>query len=386
MDPRKTPVSIGFLYSSTGVTSAVETNQRNAALLAIEEINQSGGLLGEELLFSGNDTSSNPAQFRAEAERLIVEDKVEALFGCYMSSCRKAVLPTISDHKTMLFYPTHYEGFEYANGCIYSGSAPNQNAKWLADFMAQNYGSRYFFVGSNYVFPYEINSLMRDLLSNRGAEVVDEVYVPLAITKKDIDDVIARIKQSGPVIIFSTMVGEGAVDFYKAYDKAGFDRTQSPICSVTAGELEMAAIGKDAAEGNIKVAPYFSVIQNDANRRFVSRFRERFGEDTPLCAESEAAYFQVKLFAEAVKQVGTTERETLMRILPTVLFDAPQGMVRIDAKTNHTLLWPRVAIVNAEGEFQIVREASAPVIPSPYLMQLDDPDDIPYADLRETDR
>ena len=108
MDPRKTPVRIGFLYSSTGVTSAVETNQRNAALLVIEEINQSGGLLGEELLFSGNNTSSNPAQFRAEAERLIVEDKVEALFGCYMSSCRKAVLPTISDHKTMLFYPTHY--------------------------------------------------------------------------------------------------------------------------------------------------------------------------------------------------------------------------------------------------------------------------------------
>ena len=177
MGPRKTPVRVGLLYSSTGVTSAVESHQRNAALLAIEEINQDGGLLGEELLFSGNDTSSSPAACRTEANRLIVEDKVEALFGCYMSSCRKAVLPLVSDHKSMLFYPTHYEGFEYANGCVYSGAAPNQNAKWLADFMTQNYGARYFFVGSNYVFPYEINSLMRDLLFNRGADVVDEVYM-----------------------------------------------------------------------------------------------------------------------------------------------------------------------------------------------------------------
>ncbi|AEI94789.1 aliphatic amidase expression-regulating protein AmiC [Roseobacter litoralis Och 149] len=386
MGHKKSPVRIGLLYSDTGVTSVIETHQRNAALLAIEEINQDGGLLGQEFLFSGDDTCSNPVAFRAEAERLILEDKVDALFGCYMSSCRKAVLPPVSANKSMLFYPTHYEGFEYAQGCIYSGAAPNQNAKWLADFMTQNYGRRYFFVGSNYVFPYEINSLMRDLLSNRGADVVDEVYVPLAASRSDIDNVIARIKQNGPVIIFSTMVGKSAVDFYKAYDKAGFDRTKSPICSVTAGELEMAAIGKDAAEGNIKVAPYFSVIQNDVNQRFVSNYRERFGADEALCAECEAAYFQIKLFAEAAKQVGTTEREALMRVLPTVSVDAPQGMVRVDATTNHTLLWPRVAIANAQGQFEIVREASEPVIPSPYLMQLDDPGDIPYTDLMEKGR
>lgn len=369
----KTPVKIGFLYSRTGVTSVVESQQRKAAMLAVEEINQDGGLLGEELLFAGNDTRSNPGAFRAEGMRLLAEERVDALFGCYMSSCRKAVLPTVNDHKSTLFYPTHYEGFEYAKGCIYSGATPNQNAKWLADFMTQTYGSRFFFVGSNYVFPYEINSLMRDLLSNRGAEIVDEVYIPLASTGDEINDVIARIKQTQPVIVFSTMVGTDAVDFYRAYDRAGFDRTVMPICSVTAGEPEMAAMGRSAAEGNIKAAPYFSVIDSDVNRRFVSRFRARFGEEAALCAEAEAAYFQVKLFAEAVRQAGGSHRDELMRVLPTFSLEAPQGVVRVDATTNHTVLWPRVAIVDADGKFRIVRQASSPVIPAPYLMQLEDP-------------
>lgn len=383
MSPSKTPVKLGLLYSSTGVTAVVESQQRQAAILAIEEINHAGGLLGEELLYAGKDTRSLPAGFRAEGERLIVEDKVDALFGCYMSSCRKAVLPSVSGHKSMLFYPTHYEGFEYAQGCIYSGAAPNQNAKWLADFMTQNYGSRYFLVGSNYVFPYEINRLMRDLLSNRGADVVDEVYIPLTADRAEIDDVISRIKQSGPAIVFSTLVGQNAVDFYRAYDRAGFDRAHTPICSVTSGEPEMAAIGTEAAEGNIKVAPYFSVIDSDANHRFVTNFRTRFGDGAALCAEAEAAYFQVKLFAEAVTRTGTTDRDALQRILPTFLLEAPQGLVRIDAKTNHTVLWPRVGVVNAQGIFDIVQEATAPVIPAPYLIELDDPKDLSAADKAE---
>lgn len=378
MTSSKAPVRLGLLYSDTGVTSVVESQQRQAAILAIEEINADGGLLGEEVLYFGKDTRSTPADFRAEGERLIVEDGVDALFGCYMSSCRKAVLPTVSGHKSMLFYPTHYEGFEYAQGCIYSGAAPNQNAKWLADFMTRHYGSRYILVGSNYVFPYEVNRLMRDLLSNRGAEVVDEIYVPLTADRGQIADVITRIKQEGPVIVFSTLVGDNAVDFYRAYDAAGFDRTHMPICSVTAGEPEMAAIGRDAAEGNIKVAPYFSVIDSAANRRFTSHFHARFGGGVgggvALCAEAEAAYFQVKLFAEAVARTGSTQQDAVTRVLPTFSLDAPQGRIRIDAKTNHTVLWPRVGIVDAQGLFEIVQEATAPVIPAPYLIELDEPE------------
>jgi branched-chain amino acid transport system substrate-binding protein len=375
------PVTIGFLFSDTGVTSVIESAQKLAATLAVKEINAEGGLLGREIRIEGRDTGSDPQRFRSEAERLLTKVGVVALFGCYMSSTRKPVLREVEAHGSMLFYPTHYEGFEYAKGCIYSGAAPNQNARWLADFMTETYGKRYFFVGSNYVFPYELNRIMRDLLSNRSAEVVDEVFVPLDSTQADIDKVIGKIAAAtaaeGPLIIFSTLVGDGAIQFYQAYHDAGFDRRTSPICSVTTGEPEFKVIGKAASIGNVKAAPYFNVIKSEANATFVKAYTERFGTAVPLCAESEAAYFQVKLFAEAVRRVGTFHRDDVLRVLPTFSFEAPQGPVRVDEITHHTSVWPRVAIVRADGEFEIVREASGPVAPAPYLMELDDPIEMP---------
>lgn len=385
MAASKAPVTIGFLFSTTGVTSVIETAQRNAALLAFEEINAQGGLLGREVRLAGEDTGSDPARFRSEANRLLSEERVDALFGCYMSSTRKAVLPAVEASRSMLFYPTHYEGFEYAQGCIYSGAAPNQNARWLADYMTETYGARYFFIGSNYVFPYELNRIMRDLLSNRDADVVDEVYIPLDPSDDDIDRAIQRIRDKGPVIVFSTIVGTGAVKFFRAYDRAGFDRTTAPIGSVTIGEPEMQAMGKEAAIGHVKAAPYFSVIRSKANTRFVAAYRDRFGPDMPLCAESEAAYFQVKLFAEAVRRVETTDRDTLLRILPTFSYEAPQGPVRVDEITHHTSLWPRVAVVGDSGEFEIVREAPAAVAPAPYLVELDDPVDFSVGSLKRSE-
>ena len=369
---RKAPVTIGLLYSQDGVTSVLEHAQRKGALLAAHEINSEGGLLGEELRIEDSNPQSNPLLFRSEAIRLL-DAGVDALFGCYMSSTRKAVLPVVEARHSLLFYPTFYEGFEYVEGCIYSGAAPNQNARMLADYLVETYDPRYFFVGSNYIFPYESNRIMRDLLSNRNANVVDEMYIPLACTKDDIDRVIKRIRDAGPVTVFSGVVGQGAIDFYQAYDAAGFDRTRYPIASLTFGEPESRAAGLDASVGNIKAAPYFSVLRSPANARFVAAYREHFGPDQPISAEVEAAYFQVRMFAEAVRRVGSTRREDLLMALPTFSYEAPQGPVRIDAATHHTYLWPRVGVINDRGEFDIVRETTAPEAPAPYLVEHDDP-------------
>ncbi|MDK3018056.1 transporter substrate-binding domain-containing protein [Pseudodonghicola flavimaris] len=365
------PVTIGLLFSQTGVTSVIERTQRQAAMLAVDEVNRAGGIDGRELLIEDSDPASDAVKFRTEAERLL-DAGVATIFGCYMSSTRKAVLPVVEQRRKLLFYPTLYEGFEFSSCCVYSGAAPNQNSRWLADYLTETYGLRYFFVGSNYVFPYESNRIMRDLLHHRGAKVVDEVYIPLRPHDDDIDRVMERIKAGGPMVIFSTVVGEGSVKFYQAYDRAGFDRTKYPIASLTSGEPELLAVGKDASIGNVTAAPYFSVLETEANRRFTTAYRERFGADMPISAGTEAAYFQVHLFAEAVRRSGATDRESLLRVLPTFSFEAPQGPVQVEESTHHTYLWPRVAVVGESGRFEIVREASAQVKPDPYLIEYDD--------------
>lgn len=364
------PLTVGVLFSSTGVTAVVEQTQRNAVLLAIDEVNADGGLSGRELRAVGPDPGSDPKRYGQAAADLL-NHGVRIIFGCYMSSTRRAVLPLIESREALLFYPTLYEGFEFSPSCIYSGAAPNQNSLGLARYLTGHIDERFFFVGSNYVFPYESNRIMRDLLQNQGASVVDERYLSLEPNADEIDHVINLIRNFAPVTIFSTVVGDSAAAFYRAYERAGFDRTVAPIASLTVGEPEMRAMGVSAAEGHITSAPYFSTVDRPESRSFVARYRAAYGEDAPISACTESAYLQVHLFAEAARRAGSDDPSSILKALPTFSFDAPQGTVRIDARTNHTHLWPRVARVASNGAFEIIEEVQAPVAPDPYMIEPD---------------
>src|SRR5467141_2692288 len=187
------PWRVGVLFSQTGVTSAIEQSQLNATLLAIEEINSGGGVLDRMVEPVIYDPASDPKQFRSLAERLFQVDRIRLLFGCYMSSTRKAVLPVVEGHRGLLFYPTRYEGFEYSLHCIYTGAAPNQNSLQLAKFLLKHYGNRIVLIGSNYIYPYESNRVMADFITQSKGKVLDELYVPLEAQSKDFNKVISKI-------------------------------------------------------------------------------------------------------------------------------------------------------------------------------------------------
>src|SRR6201996_5691523 len=275
---------VGVLFSQTGVTAGIERTQLNATLLAIEEINATGGVLGRPIEPVMYDPASDPKKFRGFAERLFQVDRIRLLFACYMSSTRKAVLPAVEAHRGLLFYPTLYEGFEYSQHCIYTGAAPNQNSLQLARFLLSTYGNRFLLVGSNYIYPYESNRLMADFVVQGRGEVLDEIYVPLAAETKDFDKVIARIKKTTPDVIFSTVVGKGTSVLYEAYRSAGFDPTRMPIASLTTSEAEVAQMHVEAAEGHITAAPFFETSSSPSARRFVASFKQKYGPDAPVTA------------------------------------------------------------------------------------------------------
>jgi branched-chain amino acid transport system substrate-binding protein len=365
---------VGVLFSQTGVTSAIERTQVNATLLAIEEINASGGVLGRPIEPVMYDPASDPKKFRTFAERLFQVDRIKLLFGCYMSSTRKAVQPVVEAHRGLLFYPTLYEGFEYSRHCIYTGAAPNQNSLQLAKFLLSAFGNRFLFVGSNYVYPYESNRVMGDFVAQGKGKVLDEIYVPLHPADKDFDKVISRIKKTSPDVIFSTVVGTGTATLYRAYRAAGFDPTKMPIASLTTSEAEVAEMGAEAAEGHITAAPFFETLSSPAARRFVTSFKEKYGADAPVTAGAEAAYFQLHLAMRAVAKCGSDDPEQVLANLRDAECDAPQGRVRIDPENNHTYLWPRIARLDRNGRFQTVWNPGVRVKPDPYciVQSLDD--------------
>lgn len=363
------PWRVGVLFSTSGVTAAVERTQQAATLLAIEEINAAGGVLGRPIEPVLHDPQSRPKRYGELARQLCDEEGVGVIFGCHMSSTRKAVLPVVEAHRALLFYPTLYEGFEYSPNCVYTGAAPNQNSVQLVRYLTQNFGKRLFLVGSDYVYPYESNRIISDLFRQAGGEVLDEMYVPLRVADIDMAKVMRRLKAARPDAVYSTVVGDGIAAFYTAYREAGFDQRTHPIASQSTQEAEIAQMPVEAAVGSITAAPYFSTLQSPANLRFVAAYRARFGPDLPITACAEAAYFQVKLYAQTLERAGDDRLDAMLPHLHEHEYEAPQGRVRIDADNHHTWLWPRVARVDAQGRFQVVDDPGIRVRPDPYMFE-----------------
>ncbi|WP_448953270.1 transporter substrate-binding domain-containing protein [Labrys neptuniae] len=365
------PWRVGVLFSLTGFMSVVEETQLRGTLMAIDEINSAGGVLGRELVPVIYDPGSEAPMFGHLAKRLIVEDKVSTIFGGYTSSCRKTVVPMLERLDALLWYPTPYEGFEASPNVIYTGPGPNQNILELCRFLFERYGNRFYLVGSNYVYAHAVNRLIRELLRNKGV-IAAEKYVDLHARRADFLPIINDIRNLRPDIVFSTLVGTGAIYFHQAYCDAGFDAGQFPIASLTMAEAEVEAMGHDVGEGHITAAPYFQSVATEANQSFVARYKRRFGGDasTNMCAE--AAYFQVHLFAKALAQAQTMDTDVLRQAVAGIDFDAPQGNIYLNGSSNHADLWTRIGRVNRGGQFDILSQSYHSVHADPFLTEVEE--------------
>lgn len=357
---------VGVLFSRSGATGVTESEHFYGTALAIEEINGIGGVLDRPLIPVAYDPKGDATEYRKLATRLLVEDEVTVIFGCSRSSSRKAVLPVIERNNALLWYCSFYEGFEYSPNVIYTGAVPNQNSVQLAAYLMQNKATRFFLVGADYIYPRESNRIMRDMVEQQGGEVLDEVYLPIEAEQGDLDEVLADIKALQPDVVFSTLVGESARQFYQRYRDFGLDPKRIPIASLSMAEEEIRLIGPELCAGHITSATYFGSLPNASNQRFIDLWRRRFG-DRPTSTWSEMAYTQVHLFARALQRCGSMDRRKLVEAAHAVDFDSPEGRVVLDADNNHCCLTPRIGVCRSDGQFDIVWEAKEPVRPDPYL-------------------
>ena len=364
------PIKIGLLFSKQGVTSQLESSQLYGALFAIDEINGLGGIAGREIIPTHYDPQSDNARYKVTLERLIIEDQINLVFGGYTSSSRKAMLPIIEKHNKLLFYPQQYEGFEFSENIIYTGAAPNQNLVQLEKFMTANFGARVYMIGSNYIYPYETNRNMHSLIAAHPSHsIVAERYVSLYANRNAINDIVEDIKAKQPDFVFCTLIGRTVPYLYQAYLSAGLDPAKMPIASLNTSEVEINMMGAEAALGHYTSSPYFQSIDSPLNRSTVDRFfASRYAERAIPNMNWEASYFAMHLLAKAFRNSDTDRIED---ILPNILgaeIEAPQGRVQIDHLTHHALLYPRIGVANAEGQFTIIEDHGLRVNPDPYMV------------------
>lgn len=358
------PIKVGVLHSLTGTMAISEQSVVDATLLAISEINQNGGVLGRKIQPIVVDGKSDWPTFAAAAEKLITQDRVVTIFGCWTSASRKTVKPVFEKYDHLLIYPVQYEGLEQSPNIIYTGAAPNQQiipaVKWSVD----NLGKRFFLVGSDYVFPRTANAIIKDLVRALQLEIVGEEYVLLGST--EVDGIIQKILAAQPDVILNTINGDSNVAFFQALRAAGITPDKIPTISFSIAEEELRHLNIKDMVGDYAAWNYFQSIDSAENQRFVRLFKEKYGQDRVTNDPIEAAYFGVHLWAQAVEEAGTDNVRAIREAMGDRSWNAPEGILYIDADTQHTWKTVRIGQITETGQFKILWTSDKPIRPVPY--------------------
>ncbi len=364
-DSEPLPIKVGILHSLTGTMAVSEIPVMQATLLAVEQINAQGGLLGRKVEAIVVDGKSDWPTFAREAERLIVEEKVSVVFGCWTSACRKTVKPIFEKHKHLLFYPVQYEGLEQSPNIISMGAAPNQQIIPALSWSIETFGPRIYLIGSDYVFPHVANLLINKLAPILEGSVIGEHYLPLGST--DFAKTIKEIKQLKPDVIINTINGDSNFAFFRALSVAGITVDDTPVLSFSIGETELANMQKQHNTiGHYAAWNYFQSINSPENDYFINTYQLRFGKDLPVSDPMEAAWIGVQLWASAVKTAQTDNTGIVLRASLNQSILAPEGIISIDNHTQHAWKTIRIGKIQADGQFEIVWSSTEPIRPAPY--------------------
>ncbi|WP_020723290.1 transporter substrate-binding domain-containing protein [Variovorax atrisoli] len=360
-------IRVGALYSQTGGLSIVEKMLANGVRMAVAEINAAGGVMGRKVEVVLEDGASDPKTFNEKASKLITRDRIETVFGCHTSASRKAVLPVFERRNAMLFYQTHYEGFECSKNVVYSGAVANQQLANYIPWIVEKLGKKKFFiVGSNYVYPREMSKVSKKLIEQAGAKWVADEYLELG--HSEWASVVRKIKESGADVVLSHVVGDSLVAFYREYKNQGMSQAAVPICATVISEIEIAAMGGEYAAGSYTSVPYFMSIDTPANKSFIERYRKFVNDPKAVTYHSlEAAYFQVFLWKQAVEAGKATTADAIRANIGGQSYDAPGGKVRIDPESLHAWVTPRIGQWQADGQSKVVDASPQPVRPLPYF-------------------
>jgi urea transport system substrate-binding protein len=362
--PEGEPIKVGVLHSLSGTMSVSSSAVVDATLFAIEEVNQTGGVQGRPLKAVVVDGRSHWPTFAKEAERLITEEKVATVFGCWTSASRKTVKPIFEEHDHLLVYPLQYEGLETSPCIFYMGAAPNQQIIPAIEWAVRSQNKkRFFLIGSDYVFPRTANEVIKDQLKNLGGQVVGEMYVPLGTP--NLEHVIAAIRKANPDMILNTINGDTNTAFFRDLRSAGIKPGDVPTLSFSVGEQELRSLSAADCAGDFAAWTYFQSVATPENVAFVQRFQERYPQ-RPVTDPMEAAYVGVKLWAQAANESTSLSPKAIRRALLNQRMTAPDGEVRIDVDTQHCYKTPRIGKIRTDGQFEIVWTAPAPVEPDPF--------------------
>ncbi len=393
----KSPIKVGILHSLSGTMAISETALKDMALMTIDEINKSGGVLGRQLEAVVVDPASDWPLFAEKGRQLLTQDKVAVTFGCWTSVSRKSVLPVYKELNGLLFYPVQYEGEELEKNVFYTGAAPNQQAIPAVEYLMSADGGgakRFVLLGTDYVYPRTTNKILRAFLKSKGVADADimEEYTPFG--HADYQTIIAKIKkfaaEGKKTAVVSTINGDSNVPFYKELGNQGLKAKDVPVVAFSVGEEELRGVDTKPLVGHLAAWNYFMSLKNPANAAFTKKWADYAkanklpGADKPITNDPmEATYIGIHMWKQAVEKAGTTDVDKVIAAVGGQKFNAPDGFtIEMDPKNHHLHKPVFIGEIKADGQFNVVWKTKGPIKAqpwSPYIAGNDKKKDAPEA-------
>lgn len=366
-------IKLGILHSLSGTMAISETSCKDATVLAIEEINAKGGVLGKKLEPVIVDGASNWPLFAEKAKELLLTHHVAATFGCWTSVSRKSALPVFEENNGLLFYPVQYEGEEQSLNVFYTAASPNQQLVPAAEYMMDQGAKKFVLLGTDYVFPRTANKVLKAFFKAKGvpdANIIEE-YTPFG--HKDYQTIVAKIKElakGGGACVLSTINGDSNVPFYKEFANQGLTSSDCPVMAFSVAEDELRAMEVPPLVGHLAAWNYFQSIDTPENKTFIAAFQTRYGKDRVVDDPIEAAYYGPYVWAKAATLAGSVEVDKVREKVYGLEFDAPGGKKKMDDKNQHTYKPVYIGEIKKDGQFKIVYKSKGLVKPDSYSAYL----------------
>lgn len=360
-------IKVGIIHSLTGDLAADEAPMSDAILLAIDEINAAGGVLGKQVEPVLEDGASDPATFAEKARKLLEKDEVAVIFGGWRSSSRHAMRPVVETLQGLLFYAGQTEGFEQSPNIFYIGATPAQQILPAIDYLVSLDRRTVLLLGADEVYDQRVNAIVKAQLEAAGREVVGEVYV--AAGETDFSQIMAQLQAAPPEAIFTTLHGAGGGAFFRALTEAGFAAATLPVVSVGITEETIQTIGAATLVDYLTAAPYYQTLQTAENFAFVTAFKNVYGEERVTTYPVEVSYSAVYLWKLLVEKAQTTTVNGLRRAAANnpIEFAAPNGLIRLDTETQYLYRSAYLGRVRDDGLIEPIFQSTAPLAPDPNL-------------------
>ena len=360
----RAPVRVGILHSLSGTMAISETPLKDAALMAISEIDRAGGVLGRSIEPIIEDGASDPATFARKAVKLLEIDRVASVFGCWTSACRKLLVPIFEQFDSLLWYPVQYEGLESSPNIFYTGACANQQVEPAVSWLLENQFKRFYLLGSDYVFPRTVNKIIKAQVKRGGGTLVRTEYVTLG--SKEFDRIIRNIQATQPDVVLNTLNGDSNIAFYHQYYDAGITADRIPIFTLSVSEHELQSMDSEAITGHYGAWGYFQSVNTPENQVFVRNFKARYGNERVTSDPIQAAYMQVYLWKQAVEKAGTFDIDKVRQAAIGLKFRAPEGLIQIEPN-HHVRQTIRIGQVLPTKQFKIVYACDRAIEPQPWL-------------------